>query len=126
VAIDSKDRQSRERYQGFNETAEVVPFRKDHDSVLRIKRAIRQIRSMIEEMPYITEHLSSLRQEIADLRNLNARFTEKGDHTALDQTALELRTNRLREIKQELSQMLNRPDDPKVWWERARRGHLQA
>ena len=89
-------------------------------------RAISQIQSMIKEMPYITEHLSSLRQEIADLRNLNARFTEKGDHSALDQTALELRTNRLREIKLELSQMLNRPDDPKVWWERARRGHLQA
>jgi hypothetical protein len=76
---------------------------------------------MIKEMPYITERLSSLRQEIADLRNLNTRFTEKGGHTALDQTALELRTVRLREIKQELSQILNRPDDPKVWWERARR-----
>ena len=75
---------------------------------------------MMEEMPYIAEHLSSLRQEIADLRNLNARFTGKGEHNALDQTALELRTNRLREIKQELSNMLNRPDDPKVWWERAR------
>ena len=75
---------------------------------------------MMEEMPYISEHLSSHRQEIADLRSLNARFTEKGDHNALDQTALELRTNRLREIKQELSNMLNRPDDPKVWWERAR------
>jgi hypothetical protein len=76
---------------------------------------------MIKPMPYITEHLSSLRQEIADLRNLNARFAEKGGHNALDQTALELRTNRLREIKQELSNMLNRPDDPKVWWERSRR-----
>jgi hypothetical protein len=76
---------------------------------------------MIKEMPYITERLSSLRQEIADLRNLNTRFTEKGGHTAFDQTALELRTVRLREIKQELSQILNRPDDPKVWWERARR-----
>src|ERR1700722_6892311 len=90
------------------------------------KPAIRRIQRMMGEMPYITEHLSSLRQEIADLRNLNARFTEKGDHSALDQTALELRTNRLREIKRELSQMLNRPDDPKVWWERARRGHLPA
>jgi hypothetical protein len=78
---------------------------------------------MIKEMPYITEHLSSLRQEIADLRNLNARFAEKGGHNTLDQTALELRTNRLREIKQELSNMLNRPDDPKVWWERSRRHH---
>ena len=75
---------------------------------------------MIKEMPYISEHLSSLRQEITDLRNLNARLAEKGTRTDLDQTALELRTNRLREIKQELSKMLNRPDDPKVWWERSR------
>lgn len=80
----------------------------------------------MKEMPYISEHLSSLRQEIADLRNLNARFTEKGDHTAIDQTALELRTTRLREIKQELSKMLNRPDDPKVWWERSRRRQQSA
>jgi hypothetical protein len=76
---------------------------------------------MIKGMPYITERLSSLRQEIADLRNLNTRFSEKGEHTAIDQTAHELRTNRLREIKQELSSILNRPDDPKVWWERSRR-----
>ena len=75
---------------------------------------------MIREMPYISEHLTSLRQEIADLRNLNARISEKGSHSAVDQTALELRTTRLREIKQELSKILNRPDDPKVWWERSR------
>jgi hypothetical protein len=75
---------------------------------------------MIEQMPYISEHLSSLRQEITDLRNLNARLAESGKRTDVDQTALELRTNRLREIKQELSKMLNRPDDPKVWWERSR------
>lgn len=79
---------------------------------------------MIKEMPYIQEHLSSLRQEINDLRTMNARFAEKGVHTELDQTALELRTTRLREIKQELSKMLNRPDDPKVWWERSRRERL--
>jgi hypothetical protein len=82
---------------------------------------IHQIGRMIEEMPYISEHLTSLRQEIADLRNLNARISEKGSHSAVDQTALELRTTRLREIKQELSKILNRPDDPKVWWERSRR-----
>ena len=72
---------------------------------------------MMKEMAYISEQLSKLRQEIADLRNLNARFSEKSGHTEVDQTALELRTNRLREIKQELSNMLARPDDPKVWWE---------
>jgi hypothetical protein len=81
---------------------------------------------MMKEMPYISERLTSLRQEIADLRNLNARFAEKGDHNALDQTALELRTVRLREIKQELSNILNRPDDPKVWWERSRRPQQPA
>jgi len=81
---------------------------------------------MIEEMPYISEHLSSLRQEIADLRNLNARISEKGAHSAVDQTDLELRTARLREIKQELSKILNRPDDPKVWWERSRRPQQPA
>jgi len=70
-------------------------------------------------MPYISEHLSSLRQEINDLRNLNARFSEKDAHSSIDQTALELRTNRLREIKQELSKMLDRPNDPAVWWERS-------
>jgi hypothetical protein len=80
---------------------------------------------MIREMPYISEHLTSLRQEIADLRNLNARTMGKAGHTELDQTVLELRSNRLREIKKELAKMLDRPDDPKVWWERSRR-HLVA
>ena len=75
----------------------------------------------MREMPYISEHLSSLRQEITDLRKMNARFSEKGEHTPIDKSALELRTNRLREIKQELSKMLNRPDDPKVWWENFRK-----
>jgi hypothetical protein len=56
---------------------------------------------------------------------MNARLEEKGSHSELDRTALELRTSRLREIKQELSQMLNPPDDPKVWWERTR-GHQSA
>jgi hypothetical protein len=73
---------------------------------------------MIENMPYISEHLSSLRQEITDLRKLNALVTKSGSATPHDQTALELRHNRLREIKQELSTMLNRPNDPAVWWER--------
>jgi len=80
---------------------------------------------MMKVMPYIQEHLLSLRQEIADLRSLNARFADKGSHTELDQTALELRTKRLNEIKQELSKMLSRPEDPKIWWERSRR-HLTA
>jgi hypothetical protein len=76
---------------------------------------------MIKVMPYISEHLSSLRQEITDLRNSNALVAKNGRHNEQDQTALELRTKRLREIKDELSRMLSQPDDPKVWWERFRK-----
>lgn len=76
---------------------------------------------MMEKMPYISEHLSSLRQEISSLRNSNALVAKTGPQSEHEQTAFELRTNRLREIKQELSRMLNHPDDPKVWWERSRK-----
>ena len=69
-------------------------------------------------MPYILEHLSSLRKEITDLRNMNARFASKSSDSQIDQSAVEMRANRLAEIKKELSQMLNRPEDPAVWWEK--------
>jgi len=75
---------------------------------------------MMKVMPYISEHLTSLRQEITELRSMNARFATKGEHTLVDQTTLELRANRLLEIKKELSKMLNRPNDPAVWWEKSR------
>ena len=70
-------------------------------------------------MPCLSEHLTSLRQEITDLRALNAQCSGKTDPNAQDQSGLELRTNRLREIKQELSKMLNPPTDPKIWWDGA-------
>jgi type I site-specific restriction endonuclease len=81
---------------------------------------------MIKKMTYIAEHLSNLRQEITDLRNLNAKYSNKSEHGPVDQSALEIRTNRLREIKQELSTMLERPTDPKVWWERLRKPDPRA
>ena len=77
-------------------------------------------------MPYIVEHLSKLRQEITDLRNMNARYTGKGSDTQIDQSVVEMRANRLAEIKKELSQMLNRPEDPKVWWEKGQRASRVA
>lgn len=76
---------------------------------------------MMKEMPYLKEHLSSLRQEITDLQNMNVRYAGKRVHTEVEQAALDLRTNRLREIKQELSKMLERPQDSKVWWEKSRK-----
>jgi hypothetical protein len=71
-------------------------------------------------MPYISERLSSLRQEITNLRDTNARYAEKSEHTPTDRAALELRTHRLLEIKRELSKILDRPDDSAVWWDKAR------
>ena len=74
-----------------------------------------------QDMPYILEHLTSLRQEITDLRNMNARASARTVDSQIDQSAVEMRANRLVEIKKELSQMLNRPEDPAVWWEKGGR-----
>ena len=76
---------------------------------------------MMKEMPHKIEHLSGLRQEISDLQTMNEKYAGKRVHSDLEQTAFEHRTNRLREIKQELSKMMERPQDAKVWWERSRR-----
>jgi hypothetical protein len=72
-------------------------------------------------MPYILEHISRLRQEVTTLRNMNARYSEKSEHSPMDQSALEVRTTRLLEIKKELSKILDRPGDSTVWWEKLRR-----
>ena len=77
-------------------------------------------------MPYILEHLTSLRQEITDLRNMNARSAVRTTDSQIDQSAVEMRANRLLEIKKELSQMLNRPEDPRVWWEKGGRRNRVA
>jgi hypothetical protein len=77
-------------------------------------------------MPYIMEHISRLRQEVTTLRNMNARYSEKSEHNSMDQSALELRTTRLLEIKQELSKILDRPGDATVWWEKLRRPNHPA
>jgi len=73
---------------------------------------------MLEEMTYLAEHLSSLRQEIADLQKMNTHYSNKSEHSPLEQSALETRTARLLQIKKELGNMRERPSDLKIWWER--------
>jgi hypothetical protein len=73
------------------------------------------------DMPLLLEHLTSLRQEITELRKMNAQSAARSTDSQIDQSAVEMRANRLVEIKKELSQMLNRPDDPQVWWEKGGR-----
>jgi hypothetical protein len=84
------------------------------------------MRRIIERMSHTSEHLSSLRQEITKLRNSNARYSEKRTHSVVEQSALELRTGRLLEIKLELSNMLHHRHDPTVWWDKLRKPNRAA
>jgi len=60
-------------------------------------------------MPHTSQHLARLRQEITDLQNMNALCARRVGNSALDLVAIELRTDRLREIQQELLKILNCP-----------------
>lgn len=56
----------------------------------------------------ISEGLASMRQQINDVRVINARYWVKSPHTELDKSAHALRRGRLLGIKQELSDMMKR------------------
>ncbi|HZR30695.1 MAG TPA: hypothetical protein VFA76_02425 [Terriglobales bacterium] len=72
-------------------------------------------------MSYATERLTSLRQEITDLRNMNTQYSAQSAHSPTDKSALEERAGRLLQIKQELSAMLNHSDNPAIWWDKTRK-----
>lgn len=73
-------------------------------------------------MDYLSQRLTELRQEIAALRNTNDNYSQQAEHTPIEQSGYELRSNRLLQIKKELSDMLARPRERAVWWERSRGG----
>lgn len=75
----------------------------------------RAIERMLKGMPLTLQYLSSLRQEIADLRSLNSSVPAKQKRSSLDRSALEARATRLLEIKQELGKLMSKPDTA-VWW----------
>lgn len=77
-------------------------------------------------MDYLSQHLTSLRQEITELRNMNLQYSQRGEHVLVEQTASAVRENRLLQIKQELSSMMNCPPDPAVWWDKLRRARQAA
>ena len=72
-----------------------------------VPRQERMIKVMMDAN-HISERLVSMRQEISDLRVINARYRVKREHTALDKSAHALREGRLLGIKQELSIMIKR------------------
>jgi len=57
---------------------------------------------------YISERLSSLKQELSDLRVINARYWSRTGHTALQKSARTLHQERLLHIKRELSDLMQR------------------
>ena len=57
---------------------------------------------------HISERLSSIRQEISDLRVTTARYWSKSQHNALEKSAFALRKGRLLEIKREVGDMMER------------------
>ena len=72
-------------------------------------------------MNYLSSHLASLRQEITEPRNLNVLYAQQSVHNAVEQTASDVRANRLFQIRQELSKMRDLPPEPRVWWDRVRK-----
>jgi hypothetical protein len=77
-------------------------------------------------MDYLSSHLASLRQEITDLRNMYVLYSQQSAHSAVEQTASDVRASRLLQIKQELSKMRDCPPQPKVWWDKVRKPQRAA
>ena len=57
---------------------------------------------------YISECLSSLKQEMRDLRVMNARYWSHNTHTALDKPYRALRQERLLQAKRDLFDLMQR------------------
>lgn len=55
---------------------------------------------------YISERVSTIRQEIDELRNLNAKYWTRSEHAVVEKAAYQNRQLRLTQIKQELAIML--------------------
>ena len=57
---------------------------------------------------HISERLSSLKEELSDLKVINARYWSQGEHSALQKSARALHQERLVQIKRELSDLMKR------------------
>jgi hypothetical protein len=77
-------------------------------------------------MDYLSPHLTSLRKEIIDLRNMNVLYAQQSTHSAVEQTASDVRASRLLQIKQELSKMRDCPPESGVWWDKVRKPNRAA
>jgi len=58
------------------------------------------------DLNYISERVTSIRQEISEMRNLNAKYWARNEHAPVEKSAYQNRQLRLSQIKQELALML--------------------
>ena len=63
---------------------------------------------MVQDADHISERLSGLKQELSDLRVINARYWSRSAHTALEKTARALNQERVLRIKRELADLMKR------------------
>ena len=56
----------------------------------------------------ITERLALLKQEMADLKEMNRRYRSRSEHSPMDRAAYQSRELRLEGIKNELAFMMRR------------------
>ena len=62
----------------------------------------------MQDANYISERLSSLKQELSDPRVINARYWSRSEHTALQESGRALNKQRLVQINRELSDLMKR------------------
>ena len=58
------------------------------------------------DINYISERVTSMRQEISELRNLNTKYWARSEHAPVEKSAYQNRKLRLSQIKQELELMM--------------------
>ena len=68
--------------------------------------ALRRMIVVMMDANHISERLSSLKNEMSDLRVTNALYSNRKGHTAPQKLASELRRDRLVEIKLELADLM--------------------
>jgi hypothetical protein len=62
----------------------------------------------MQDANYISERLASLKQELSDLRVINARYWSRSEHSPLEKSGRALNQERLVQIKRELSDLMKR------------------
>src|SRR5678816_1015399 len=90
--------------------ATVVKHSPNAESALwrQMDATIRRMIVIMIDANYISERLSSLRNEMSDLRVANALYCNRKGYTALQKSASALRHDRLVGIKLELADLMKR------------------